>query len=346
MEELSSDMRTWLLNASGITASELISMCKKDISRVHEEVRFSGVTQHAEYLQEKGLVAFKEALAYALEQLLQEMSFLGPDLAQSTRLTNEICVVPSLGGKPATSIIFDVELPNMTGNGDRNETGRSFSSCSSESDEAMPSLFTYSPKRLFDVSQALIRTTMEDFKERTAVELEQLLSSQGPRNTFHPDSKSRVPHSNSVALVSSFSLDTISLTQSTKSSRSRRITSKVASYWSALRDGSRSLPTRLASIRRTNAPSTNSVAAIRVLPGSRSLVDFRKSNSSPGHGMAPVPPLPSGAASAESAKLLSASSRHPYLQLSLPSPLILAKHHTERRGSDATVLSSDAEQLC
>lgn len=343
-------MQAWLENAAGITASELIRMCKKDVDRVREEARYSGVVQHhADYIQEKELVGFKEALAFALEQLLQEMSFLGPELAHSTRLTNEICTVPSVGGEPAVSIVLDIDLPEILEGRGRDRRHASISSSSSASCEpVMPSVFTYSPKRLYDVSQSLFRTSMEDFREQTAIELDQLLASRSKRNAFYPNPRSRLPHANSVALVSSFSLDTISLAPSTKSSRSRRIASKVASCWTAVREGTRGLPVKLTRGRRRRAsafaPSPSSVAAISVLPGSRSLVDLRKPKTSDDPSLPPVPPLPPTLVS-DGKYREGASSRHPYLHLNLPSPLILANHHSDRRGSDATVISSDAE-LC
>ncbi|OCB84836.1 hypothetical protein A7U60_g8056 [Sanghuangporus baumii] len=192
---LTKEMRDWLYNMSGFTASDIIQICKDEVeqgrllsarfSRDHtfacdwEEQRQAQQGQQQRQVEAE-LIDFKEALAKALSQLMCDMSFVGEGLETWTYLTRHILDVPSVqvdDGSPNSSsdgemvpsspprthmIVFHAEIPDpldtdlLEGESDLTHLSTSSTSASRNMHGLqMPSVFEFIPRTLFDVVRAL-----------------------------------------------------------------------------------------------------------------------------------------------------------------------------------------------
>ncbi|KAL5530129.1 hypothetical protein ACEPAF_6386 [Sanghuangporus sanghuang] len=192
---LTKEMRDWLYNMSGFTASDIIQICKDEVeqgrllsarfSRDHTFACDWEEQQQAQQGQqqrkvEAELIDFKEALAKALSQLMCDMSFVGESLETWTYLTRHILDVPSVqvddGSSNSSSdgemvpsspprthmIVFHAEIPDpldtdlLEGESDFTHLSTSSTSASRNMHGLqMPSVFEFIPRTLFDVVRAL-----------------------------------------------------------------------------------------------------------------------------------------------------------------------------------------------
>ncbi|KAH8118570.1 hypothetical protein DFH11DRAFT_1503199 [Phellopilus nigrolimitatus] len=267
LPELSPEMRFWLRDMAGISVADLIQVCKDDVKigyrqgfRSSETSRFKS---DIESCGQSSLLGFKDALARALEQLMRNLSFVGRDLPLWTRLTSIVNDVPSVStdGPPAHMIVFHAQMPDDESDSELTHVSHSASFSSETSQSAssappeampMPSVFTYTPRRLFDAAQALACSSMADFQRETKLELDRLFVTAasaraecggGGLGSRHSDrQRERHTHTNRNALVSSFSLDTLSDAGSEHTSRTRDAVERVRAGWASLKTRARALP--------------------------------------------------------------------------------------------------------
>ncbi|KAL5527680.1 hypothetical protein ACEPAG_6481 [Sanghuangporus baumii] len=298
---LTKEMRDWLYNMSGFTASDIIQICKDEVeqgrllsarfSRNHTFACDWGEEEQAQQGQEQQqveaeLIDFKEALAKALSQLMCDMCFVGESLETWTYLTRHILDVPSVhvgnGSSNSSSdgelipsppsrahmIVFHAEIPDPLDTdlleGESDFTHLSTSSASASRDthsQQMPSVFEFIPRTLFDVVHALAvsQPAREAFRVEATKELDWLTSGDRSYTTPHSRARGRLaavaassndlrtggraPGRLSRALVSSFSIDSLSDEESGthRDAGAGAITVRVKKSWAAVKTRARAL---------------------------------------------------------------------------------------------------------
>ena len=271
-------MKTWLRNSAGFTASQLIRICRYDNWRWHAECsRRSDYSKHiAEYTQDRSLLEFKADLAASIEHLMDEVTLVQSDLAQTVYLTPTVTEVPLIAGTLAHLITLRGDT--LT---DHKTVLVRHNSFYNESKQL--SGFTYIPRSLFNVSQLRSQSTTGvcDYTKRRKEEL-------GPTRDEHVDLirlrwNERTPHSNinRNALVSSFSLDTINdvVPERDKRSNTRHLSARLSSCWTLLRNYVKISPLVDSGTTRRNISSSSSSIRVDVRLNSLSRSP-RKWNSS------------------------------------------------------------------
>lgn len=326
---LTPEMKAWIRNAAGITVAELLELCKNDVARERSCARFSTSTKHtsysSEWLGDPSLIEFKESFACALEQFLAAMRFI-PLLQRVARLSHQIVTVSAASGQPAHLIILKVDLSDSSSNED------AFSSPAIVADLsqytrmpsvvpcAMSSAFVYTPRTLFDVSQSLICNPASAAPRRQAIrELRRLY----PSTAFtYSDQDEHSLCTNRNALVSTFSIDTVPDEPSIKALSPKRSLASLRSWASSV------VPSVPYSKRRSH---------ISTIASPSSMLPILEN-------VGPQVPRPAKtrAPRRERSYEQLMSSRHPYLHLHLPPPLVFANHPFALNVSN-TSLESEAE---
>ncbi|KAL5507962.1 hypothetical protein ACEPAH_5580 [Sanghuangporus vaninii] len=295
---LTKEMRDWLYNMSGFTASDIVQICKDEVeqgrllsarfSRDHTFAYDWEEQQQAQHRQqqwqvEAELIDFKEALAKALSRLMCDMCFVGESLETWTYLTRHILDVPSVqvddGSSNSSSdgemvpspvprahmIVFHAEIPDpldtdlLEGESDLSHLSTSSTSASrSMHGQRMPSVFEFIPRTLFDVVRALAvsQPAREAFRVEATKELDWLTSDDRSHTTSHSRAQGavavsshdlrtggRAPGRLSRALVSSFSIDSLSDEESGThhGAGTGAIRARVKKSWAAVKTRARAL---------------------------------------------------------------------------------------------------------
>ncbi|KAI5124828.1 hypothetical protein M0805_005458 [Coniferiporia weirii] len=309
-------MHAWLRDMAGLSVSELTRVCNDDVAQCHNSPPFfqnrvqvptsrpafdSGVSR-----ERAALLKFQEALVSALEQLMRDVAFVGNDLPARARLTPHILDVPSAssidGGSPAHMVVLRARATRLGLNGDL-DLGSDFVHISDDARQHMrfrgdtppstPSVFAYTPRALFDITHALVcsERARSAFRCRAAPELEHILPSRASADTDmdSPDQREesgsdelcrRLP----PALVSSFSIDTLTDGGADRPSRARVVVERVCSGWTEVLRRVRSVSrtrTRTRSTRRAPERTTPNVTIKSASPaflGTRSAMDLGRAD--------------------------------------------------------------------
>ncbi|THH06693.1 hypothetical protein EW145_g3903 [Phellinidium pouzarii] len=325
VQGITSQIRDWLREMAGLSASELIKLCKTDVARFHgcTPLPFSQDYAHEFELllmrnlsidkDEAALLKFKLALLSALEQLMRDLAFVGQGLRDLARLSPYVIDVPSIasidGGSPAHLIILRSSAPGQNPAEDpypdsdftrvsSSNTGHVISQrLSRVGIMPMPSVFVYTPHALFDVAHALVCSApaRDAFRLQTALELERLLQlgpstnscTEGESGLREPFQRLQAP-----ALVSSFSIDTVSDADDERPSRARAVVARARAGWMMLARKVRLVRTQSRpGIRRTSNSTmassvtlTSPTAAERrasFYPGAQSTMELGRVDGSP-----------------------------------------------------------------
>lgn len=158
---------------------------------------------------------FEEALAQSLERLLSQLSFID-SLASKARLCPTIMDIPCVDGAPAHLILLHVEIPDSSGSVDsqhRSPSAMADFPAQSQSFASTKASLTYVPMSFFEVSRALVYGLTDQYTRSVERDVERIFAtSSRPAPFADPTSEGddRNPCRNAPALISSFSLDTLS----------------------------------------------------------------------------------------------------------------------------------------
>ncbi|TDL29733.1 hypothetical protein BD410DRAFT_849519 [Rickenella mellea] len=296
---LTPDMRDWVRNAAGVSIEDILDMCNEDISDIVFR-RSSLSTEQSSYtscISERPLgssiLDLQEALTHAIDELLSRFDFI-PRLSSIGKLSSEIVEVPSLQSRAARLIVIKVDLSDAA------EPPTIISSCADDrytrmprtTGPALPSTFAYTPKHLFDAAQSIMGNNNITFNRKTLAELDGLYSS-GRRTELPRTPNSVCPHRS--ALVSTFSLDTVIDMQSPKTLKTHFSLTSIRSWASSVTTTMRT---------QTEPPSPSSMRTV-----------FE-------HHLPQYPLLTAQPQRKE--RRQGKASRHPYLHLRLPPPMIFS----------------------
>ncbi|EJD01456.1 uncharacterized protein FOMMEDRAFT_169573 [Fomitiporia mediterranea MF3/22] len=277
------EMRNWIYSMSGFTVEDIIQICDDDVRQGRLHFPYSSrhskgyTTEQEEEIRQTALLHFKKALSNALVQFMRNMSFVCESLETTTYLTSKILDVPSVASTPdgppapAHMIVFHAQHPDPSDielfEDDSDFTHVSLSSAAHNSHTPMPSAFEYTPRALFDVAHALAisPSSRAAFREEATQELERLFdagaTARAQRIDIQMNTRKAVPGRLSRALVSSFSIDTVS---DEGRGRQSRAAQRVRKGWAAVKTRARSLrlPSRSRSRKHSQAqssPQSNSI---------------------------------------------------------------------------------------
>lgn len=316
IRRLNAQMRDWIRLRAGTSASDLYDMCK-DCS--------------SDQAGHPSMIGFLDALASALERLMDDLAFLGFEVVSQAHLNPYVVNVPaaSSGGDMAQMIVLNTHH-NDEKDADSDQTHVNGIKPKNKSTvppnlSRMPSVFTYTPRSLFDILHSLVSSPSirDAISLEAAVELDQILGDKPAdkkrkfaSNIYHSSrsdegpwghQRGRRPH----ALVSSFSID--SATDDSNSTNGNinttQLVTRVRETWMALKDRTRSIAPRL---HRSRSMSRVSIRRVFDSPAASSATLIE--------AQTPSPPLPtySIATSARSA-----------IELSPPPDTIASKSHLD-----------------